>query len=75
MKLTDWFPGDVKPVRKGVYQKLCGHGVELGYQYWNGKYWCYWTPNKNEAKTYEGPSWEGEFGQWRGLTENPEKAK
>ena len=41
-KTTPWFPGNIKPARRGVYQQMCGHGVALGYQYWNGAVWFGW---------------------------------
>jgi len=43
MKFTPWFPGNVKPVRVGVYQQHCGMGTIVGYQYWNGKKWSSWS--------------------------------
>lgn len=33
MKLTEWFPGDVMPVRKGVYIR----------KYSEGDCWCRWV--------------------------------
>jgi hypothetical protein len=41
MILTDWFPGSVKPVRKGVYQREYTYGKAKFpfYCYWNGKQW------------------------------------
>jgi len=66
MKLTPWFDGTVKPVRKGIYQQMDGHGKLLGYQYWNGKIWGLWS------ETPEGAMWS--FGvscsqddPWRGV--------
>ena len=43
MKLTEWYPGDVKPVRVGVYQQQSGiRPVSIGYQYWDGSFWNGW---------------------------------
>lgn len=41
MNLTDWFPGSVKPVRKGVYQReyIYGKAKVPYYCYWDGKQW------------------------------------
>lgn len=36
-KLTEWFPGHVKPVREGVYLRKVPAGER--YAYWNGKSW------------------------------------
>lgn len=41
MNLTDWFPGSVKPVRKGVYQReyIYGKAKIPTFCYWDGKQW------------------------------------
>jgi hypothetical protein len=38
MKLTDWYSGDKKPVRVGVYQRDYGN-IGLLYSYWDGGKW------------------------------------
>ena len=38
MKMTPWFSGKVKPVRKGLY--ICADLEHQWYDYWNGKLWC-----------------------------------
>lgn len=43
LKLTAWFPGHIKPVRKGVYQQKAGLQDMLGYQYWSGLRWYGWV--------------------------------
>ena len=44
MKLTQWFPGDVKPVRVGVYERLYfREQLETRYSYWNGEEWSVWS--------------------------------
>lgn len=66
MKLTPWFPGTVKPVRKGVYQQKNGVG-SLGYQYWDGKFWHGWSStvygaqrdNHIAAEYYQNDPWRG----------------
>ncbi len=42
MNLTPWFPGDTKPVRRGVYQRQYTYGKTPSVQfcYWNGKGWA-----------------------------------
>lgn len=72
-KLTPWFPGHVKPVRKGLYQQHSPSGF-LGYQYWDGKSWYGWSEEKSGAKHLH------EIGRvvaacfandpWRGLTKD-----
>ena len=49
MKYTEWYPGHIKPYRKGVYQQWCGLGKELGYQRWDGKHWSAWTKTIEET--------------------------
>ena len=41
MILTDWFPGAVKPVRNGVYEReyIYGKATITSYCHWDGKYW------------------------------------
>ena len=74
-KLTPWFVNGEKPVRKGVYQQMCGSGRKLGYQQWTGKHWCDWCETPEMAATYFDPVVT--FHQndpWRGLA-HPPKAK
>lgn len=52
LKLTEWFPGHIKPVRKGVYQQMTGS--YLGYQYWDGQLWGRWS--ETPAGAYDGKS-------------------
>lgn len=42
LKLTDWFPADVKPVHVGIYE-CRNHQVQetTFYYYWNGTIWEY----------------------------------
>jgi hypothetical protein len=35
---TEWYPGEIKPIRKGVYQR--SNNDIILYSYWNGCYWC-----------------------------------
>lgn len=37
MKLTKWYPSEIKPVRIGVYQVM--HNERLYASYWNGNNW------------------------------------
>jgi hypothetical protein len=49
MKLTPWYPGHIKPVRKRVYMQYDGLGEEIGYQYWNGNRWGVWETTVDAA--------------------------
>lgn len=39
MKLTEWYSGDQKPARKGVYQRKGSFCVM--FCYWDGLYWYF----------------------------------
>jgi hypothetical protein len=50
MKLTPWFPGDVKPVRVGVYERqYFREQLETRYSYWSGYKWSTWAPTPKGA--------------------------
>lgn len=38
-KLTPWFPSEVKPARKGHYERDYGFGDEDIADYWDGNNW------------------------------------
>lgn len=69
-KLTPWFPPDVKPVRKGIYEIKTPFGQR--YSTWLGNKWSYWSADLDKAK---GMSGIGDHGlnryHWRGLAEKP----
>ena len=39
MKLTQWFPGDVKPVHVGVYERRLKGTTTVFYSRWDGEKW------------------------------------
>lgn len=70
MKLTDWYPGDVKPVRPGVYERDYGsvEGVIPPFRY------CYWdcdcwqvasTLVRDALRVYEDSKYQSL--PWRGV--------
>jgi hypothetical protein len=68
MKLTPWYPGNIKPVREGVYMLMCGFGVEVGYQYWDGSYWGLWCSTPQDAFHFRGKCGaKDQNGMWRGV--------
>lgn len=68
MELTKWFRGTEKPVRRGVYQQMCGLGKLLGYQYWDGKKWHVWAGTPESAYQYRnGAVARTQDDKWRGL--------
>lgn len=69
-KLTPWFPGNVKPVRVGVYERKPTEFTGLGgkYSFWNGNKWLLSAETIQEAA--EEGCWVWSFEQktpWRGV--------
>lgn len=66
--VTPWFPGDVKPVRVGVYERaLCA----TPWSCWDGVHWMLPGRTPDEAmKHYDRPSASQEK-PWRGLAADP----
>ena len=59
---TNWYSGDQKPVRIGVYEREYWHGFL--FCYWNGEYWerSFETAHeglKREASIYQDLPWRG----------------
>ena len=69
IKMTDWFPPHIKPVREGVYEiKLTAvRGYHRMYATWNGLKW-------SRASHYASGGWHEKFRgadqdkYWRGFT-------
>ena len=63
---TDWFPGNVKPVRVGVYQRQ--YDWLLAFSYWDGKHWGWTEPGTaKQAAEYRYPQSREQELPWRGL--------
>ena len=59
-KFSNWFPPEVKPVRKGLYEcEVCGNGTK---HFWNGRSWKQLPIS--ERNLYP-------VFQWRGLARKP----
>lgn len=72
--LTPWFPGDVKPVRPGVYATRDPFGEWDGctYKFWSGRLWGYASLTVYDAygSKHLGPS-SLQDNEWRGLASDP----
>lgn len=70
--LTPWFPPNVKPVRKGVYETDLSLDTP-NYQYWNGKYWCYCCSTPERAAHEANSQYRSSHQRlpWRGLNKHP----
>ena len=70
MKLTPWFPANVKPVRAGVYE-VKEDDPPAWYRRWDGECWYVGdaTPERAAQETIVLASWLR--APWRGLAEEP----
>jgi hypothetical protein len=69
--LTPWFSGDVRPARKGVYERMGQIGVR--YSHWNGAFWGLTLPTPEWAlQNRNSPSHHHHL-RWRGLASDPAK--
>lgn len=68
-KLTEWFPGDVKPVHVGVYIRK-GELRGRIFSRWNGKCWVEGGLTFDEAGSKVRESY-WQFLVWRGLAVKP----
>jgi len=74
-KFTAWFPGQIKPVRVGVYQQKNGF-FEIGYQRWDGLSWFYWFETPEMAARSDClASSMFQNDPWRGLASKPKGSK
>jgi hypothetical protein len=71
---TDWFPPEVKPVRRGVYERdlMQVFPWKVRYSWWNGKAWCGWAETVDAAycNRQRGVS-SIQSAAWRGLARKP----
>ena len=65
MKLTQWFPGYVKPVHVGVYERRLRFKTDVYYSRWDGEKWCTLCDTVDEAahkifdSAYQNLPWRG----------------
>lgn len=65
MKLTGWYSGNQKPVRKGVYERYYKFIKHRVYCKWNGEFWFSPSYSANEAilskfeSVYQDLPWQG----------------
>jgi hypothetical protein len=73
MKLTEWYPSHILPVRHGVYKtkhyyKNINNStlqVKIGYSYWSG-HWGYTTDLETATKLSGASQMQNK--QWQGVT-------
>lgn len=70
-QLTGWFPGHIKPVRAGVYERRFGHLIR--YARWDGRRWM----RSSSSIVFAATEWFGSPMQraldWRGLALPPKE--
>ena len=74
MKLTEWYPGDVKPYRPGVYERSYGFTSNVGYAFFDGVDWFLRSHTKEDAITDKQKSRHKQL-PWRGLAQDPKGSK
>lgn len=70
-KVTEWFPGDVKPMRVGVYETKPDNSVT--YQHWDGEQWGFCAIDPLSALNGIGLRSGTQDAKWRGLATRPSK--
>lgn len=67
MNLTPWFPGNVRPKRRGVY-KTWDKGLRQSfYNYWDGKKWNGGWGTAEDAARFGDRRCDDPVDKWRGL--------
>ena len=70
MELTPWFPADIKPVRKGVYEAGSPF-IPPWFFRWNGTKWDGWGESVDFAEIHEPDDVCLQEFRWRGLARKP----
>lgn len=68
-KLTQWFGGNLRPFRRGVYERHFGGRGNIGYALYDGERWMHRAYTPSDAAAERQPS--GMSVKWRGLAEKP----
>lgn len=69
-KVTPWFHGNVKPKRKGVYERMLSNGFSW-FCYFDGKRWRYGGGAAPEDVVVRELSSFDQNMRWRGLASDP----
>ena len=71
MKLTPWFPADIKPVHVGAYLSCeYAKGSDF-YRYWDSKHWGVAARTISNALPFSSRSFACQDNVWRGLARKP----
>jgi len=77
-KLTKWYPGHIKPVREGVYERNYqdkeGKPPCVLYCFWNGSWWGSFAMNSRTALEHPDAKSPAQDLPWRDLASDPEKS-
>lgn len=58
MKITQWFPADIKPVYKGLYDVKLDETYHTKL-YWNGQRWCFSLKPPHTPMCVQNREWRG----------------
>jgi hypothetical protein len=67
LKMTAWYPGNVRPAHVGVYETAPQHGHKW-FKFWNGSWWGYAANNVQRAFEWRDVRSAHQCDDWRGLT-------
>jgi hypothetical protein len=67
---TAWYPSEVKPARRGVYERHFGT-IGVRFAYWNGKFWGGFANVHRHAVRNRHTPTAHEVALWRGLARKP----
>ena len=74
-KRTPWYPGSVKPVRVGLYEREVWGAYRndffVNLSYWNGEFWGGWSNSKRYAIRNKSLPSIVQDAKWRGLARSP----
>ena len=71
MKLTPWYPGHVKPVRVGVYERDYGDDDQTPSYCYFDKVWSSYGGSVEEAESYKDYVSSEQCYPWRGIAKEP----
>ena len=72
MKLTKWYPADVKPINVGIYEIKAPFQKKSYFSYFDGNQWGYRMNTTIEAVWFKDEKIDiDQISKWRGLAKKP----
>lgn len=66
-QVTSWYPGSIKPVRAGVYERIFSNDGSVFLSYWDGLTWC--READHQPSLYQQIKWRGRTYPYPGYKE------